>query len=52
MLELFFWLNVLIVVYTYLGYGLILLVLNLLYFRKNNNKRSPSITKDWKTNVY
>ena len=39
MLELFFWLNVLIVVYTYLGYGLILLVLNLLYFRKNNNKK-------------
>ena len=35
MLEWFFWLNVLIVVYTYLGYGLILLILNLLFFRKN-----------------
>ncbi|MDX2066804.1 MAG: glycosyltransferase family 2 protein [Haliscomenobacter sp.] len=35
MLELFFWLNVFIVVYTYVGYGLILLVLNTLFFRKN-----------------
>ncbi len=35
MLEWFFWLNVLIVVYTYLGYGLILLIINLLFFRKN-----------------
>lgn len=35
MLEWFFWLNVLIVVYTYLGYGLILLIINLLLFRKN-----------------
>jgi cellulose synthase/poly-beta-1,6-N-acetylglucosamine synthase-like glycosyltransferase len=39
MLELFFWLNVLVVVYTYLGYGLILLVLNLMFFRKNSNKK-------------
>ena len=37
MLELFFWLNVLIVVYTYLGYGLILLILNLLFFKKNQS---------------
>lgn len=35
MLEYFFWLNVMVVVYTYLGYGLILLILNLLFFRKN-----------------
>lgn len=35
MLEWFFWLNVLIIVYTYLGYGLILLILNSLLFRKN-----------------
>ncbi len=35
MLEYFFWLNVLVVVYTYLGYGLILLILNLLFSRKN-----------------
>lgn len=39
MLKLFFWLNVLVVVYTYLGYGFILLVLNLLSFRKNRNKK-------------
>lgn len=35
MLEYFFWLNVLIIVYTYIGYGLILLILNSLFFRKN-----------------
>ena len=39
MLELFFWLNVLIVVYTYLGYGLILLILNLLLFKKNQSRK-------------
>jgi poly-beta-1,6-N-acetyl-D-glucosamine synthase len=39
MLELFFWLNVLIVVYTYLGYGLILVILNLLFFKKNQSTK-------------
>jgi poly-beta-1,6-N-acetyl-D-glucosamine synthase len=42
MLELFFWLNVLIVVYTYLGYGLILLILNLLFFKKNQSTKTEN----------
>lgn len=46
MLEWFFWLNVLIVVYTYLGYGLILLILNLLLFKKNQstNIKLPEVS--------
>lgn len=40
MLELFFWLNVLIVVYTYLGYGLILLIINLLFFKKSQSTKT------------
>ena len=42
MLELFFWLNVLVVVYTYLGYGLILLILNLLFFKKNQSTETEN----------
>lgn len=42
MLELFFWLNVLIVVYTYLVYGLILLILNLLFFKKNQSTKTEN----------
>lgn len=40
MLELFFWLNVLIVVYTYLGYGLILLIINLLFIKKSQSTKA------------
>lgn len=42
MLELFFWLNVLIVAYTYLGYGLILLILNLLFSKKNQSTKTEN----------
>lgn len=42
MLELFFWLNILIVAYTYLGYGLILLILNLLFFKKNQSTKTEN----------
>ncbi|WP_421795543.1 glycosyltransferase family 2 protein [Haliscomenobacter sp.] len=42
MLELFFWLNILIVAYTYLGYGLILLILNLLFFKKKQSTKTEN----------
>lgn len=42
MLESYFWLNVLIVVYTYLGYGFILLILNLLFFKKNQPTKTEN----------
>ena len=42
MLELFFWLNVLIVAYTYLGYGFILLILNLLFFKKSQTTKTEN----------
>lgn len=42
MLELLFWLNVLVVIYTYLGYGLILLILNLLFFKKIQSTKTEN----------
>ena len=42
MLEMLFWLNVLVVIYTYLGYGLILLILNLLFFKKIQSTKTEN----------